>query len=349
MDRKETNKIIYVLIGTLLFMGIFWLVMQRLEEVIPDQTVESKAAFLEEPLVTPTATPQVRGTLKLDGKKYDYTDEISTYLFMGIDMSGSLADGQNEYHGGMADFLLLAVLDKTTKTYGFLQLDRDTITEITLMQTDGSGYASARMQLCTAHWYGGNEEQSCENTVDAVSDLLGGVEIDGYYALGMEEITTLNHAVGGVSVTIDSDFSKVDPSLQEGETVVLTDEQAYTFLHDRYGVDDETNTSRMQRQRQYMESLFLTVQNRMEENAGFVNELYQSLESVAVSNITGKTVSKIVNQINESESQGMQILAGESRIGQRLDDGVDHVEFYPDPDSVCEVLTELYHLVERSQ
>ncbi len=345
MRKKESGKVILLLVGMILFMGAFWLAVRGLERVIPDKAVANQKAFLEEPVVT----PQVRGTLKLGGKKYDYTDEIATYLLMGIDASGQMEEEQGEYQGGMADFLLLAVFDRTKETYGFLQLDRDTITDITMMQADGSGYASARMQLCTAHWYGGNPNQSCENTVAAVSALLGGVEIDGYYALEMEAIPMLNHAVGGVKVTIENDFSKVDPSMKQGETIVLNDAQAYTFLHDRYGVDDETNISRMKRQRQYMKAMFQTVQARSEANPEYINTLYRQLEDVAVSDITGRAVSKIVNRVSEGENQGIQVLEGKSQTGQALDDGIDHMEFYPDEDSIREVMTELYSLVERKK
>lgn len=345
MRKKESGKIIFLLAGMVVFMGIFWLAVRGLEKVIPDQAAESQKAFLQEP----TTAPRVRGTLKLDGKKYDYTDEISTYLLLGIDMSGQPQEGTQEYQGGMADFLLLAVFNRTKETYGFLQLDRDTMTDITMMQADGSGYASARMQLCTAHWYGGNPDQSCENTVAAVSDLLGGVEIDGYYALGMEAIPMLNHAVGGVKVTIESDFSKVDPSMKLGETIVLSDEQAYTFLHDRYDVEDETNVSRMQRQRQYMKSLFQTVQARSETDPDYINAVFRQLEEVAVSDMTGKTISKIVNRVAKGENQGIQVLTGKSQTGQALGDGMDHMEFYPEKDSIREVMTALYSLVERSR
>lgn len=123
--------------------------------------------------------------VRLYGKKYIYNHQIETYLFLGTDGSGA-EDGEGEdYVGSMADSINLLVLDKTDKTYAIIQLNRDTITEIDLMTEDGESYASAELQLCTAHWYGGNKQQSCENTVAAVSRFLGKIKIDGYLAIPM--------------------------------------------------------------------------------------------------------------------------------------------------------------------
>ena len=49
------------------------------------------------------------------------------------------------------------------------------------------------------------------------------------------------------------------------------------------------------------------------------------------------------------ENRGIFRIEGETRLGQRLDDGIDHVEFYPDEDSVKEVMTELYHLKKEDE
>ena len=34
------------------------------------------------------------------------------------------------------------------------------MTEVALIDHNGEGEATANIQLCTAHWYGGNREQS---------------------------------------------------------------------------------------------------------------------------------------------------------------------------------------------
>ena len=61
--------------------------------------------------------------------------------------------------------------------------------------------------------------------------------------------------VGGVTLTVTSDFSAIDPHLVEGETITLYGDQALTYVRSRYNIDDETNLARMARQRQYLAAL----------------------------------------------------------------------------------------------
>ena len=47
----------------------------------------------------------------------------------------------------MADFLMLVIVDKTENTYSFLQFNRDTMTEVALIDHNGEGEATANIQL----------------------------------------------------------------------------------------------------------------------------------------------------------------------------------------------------------
>ena len=63
---------------------------------------------------------------------------------------------------------------------------------------------------------------SCENTADAVSRMLGGLKIDGYYELPMDAIADLNDVVGGITLEIKGDFTVVNPAMEEGKTLTLS-------------------------------------------------------------------------------------------------------------------------------
>ena len=226
----------------------------------------------------------------------------------------------------------------------YLQLNRDTMTEIILMDHEGEETGSKMMQLCTAHWYGGDKEQSCENTVDAVSNLLGELDIDGYYAMPMDRIVDLNHAVGGVTLTVQGDFSQVDDSLKEGETITLTDEQAATYISGRMNVGDGENLSRMSRQRQYLEAFSNQAKSKLREELGFAKETLEEMKPYTATDINGNKISKILNRLSKYDSQGILQLEGQASIGQALDDGIDHTEFRLDQDALRELMTELYGL-----
>lgn len=345
MDREEKRKLYILLFGIIALMVALWFILRTVEAGQPVADItDAKLSFTDFPEVS--EAPEPVGMVRLAGKEYEYFHEYENYLFLGTDASGNEGEGEN-YQGAMADFLLLAVLDKTEDTYAFLQFNRDTMTEVTLLQPDGSGNASAEIQLCTAHWYGGTPEASCENTVEAVSRLLGGMPIDGYYALGMEKIPEINHAVGGVTVTLEEDFTDFDSGMYQGRTIHLTDEQAGIYIHNRYGVGDEKNSSRMKRQNQYMKAFIEKAKQKLSEDQAFMAKLYQKLEGDAVTDISGKDISRITKMLQQGTGRGMKGFQGKSKLGRALGDNIGHVEFYIKESSLTEVMTELYGLQSK--
>lgn len=284
------------------------------------------------------------GSLKLNGNIYSYYHDFETYLIMGTDKTG--ADSK-VYQGSMSDFLMLVIVDKTDNNYSFLPINRDTMSEVRLIQDDGTGAATAELQLCTAHWYGGNAGQSCANTVESISKLFGGLKIDGYYAIPMDEIPKLNHSVGGVTVTLLEDFQDIDRQMKKGETLALSDEQAYHYIHDRYGVGDEKNTSRMKRQQQYMEAFFSKAKEKTKSDKAYVSQLFRNFEQTATTNLTAKKISGLANRLIKGTQKGFFEIQGTSKIGKALGDGIDHAEFYPDKESIIDVMTKIYGLKKR--
>lgn len=284
------------------------------------------------------------GSLKLNGNTYSYYHDFETYLIMGTDKTG--ADSK-VYQGSMSDFLMLVIVDKTDNNYSFLPINRDTMSEVRLIQDDGTGAATAELQLCTAHWYGGDAGQSCANTVESISKLFGGLEIDGYYAIPMDEIPKLNHSVGGVTVTLLEDFQDIDRQMKKGETLALSDEQAYHYIHDRYGVGDEKNTSRMKRQQQYMEAFFTKAKEKAKSDKAYVSQLFRKFEQTATTNLTVKKISGLTNRLIKGTQKGFFEIQGTSKIGKALGDGIDHAEFYPDKESIIDVMTKIYGLKKR--
>lgn len=284
------------------------------------------------------------GSLKLNGNIYSYYHDFETYLIMGTDKTG--ADSK-VYQGSMSDFLMLVIVDKTDNNYSFLPINRDTMSEVRLIQDDGTGAATAELQLCTAHWYGGNAGQSCANTVESISKLFGGLKIDGYYAIPMDEIPKLNHSVGGVTVTLLEDFQDIDRQMKKGETLALSDEQAYHYIHDRYGVGDEKNTSRMKRQQQYMEAFFSKAKEKTKSDKAYVSQLFRNFEQTATTNLTAKKISGLTNRLIKGTQKGFFEIQGTSKIGKALGDGIDHAEFYPDKESIIDVMTKIYGLKKR--
>lgn len=338
--KKNKKKIIPAVISMIMLVLLIVLVTQalenqekaKLEKLAETETEDYFSDYLDVHY------------LELGGEIYTYSDRIENYLFIGTDHSGQEDATGDEYQGSMADFLAVLMTNSTKEEYAVIQLNRDTMTEIVLMDHNGEDTGSEFMQLCTAHWYGGDKEQSCENTVDAVSNLLGELDIDGYYAMPMDRIADLNHSVGGVTLTVQGDFSRVDAGLKEGETVTLTDEQAETYIRGRMNVGDGENVSRMSRQLQYLQAFSSQAKAKLKEDPGFAMDTIEELEPYTTTDINNNTISKLLNRLSKFDSLGILQLEGETSIGQALGDDIDHTEFRLDQSALRELLTELYGL-----
>ena len=327
-------------VALILAMIAFGIGLKIFENHMPEPVISEDGFLMDEQSEELAAL----GSLKLNGNIYSYYHDFETYLIMGTDKTG--ADSK-VYQGSMSDFLMLVIVDKTDNNYSFLPINRDTMSEVRLIQDDGTGAATAELQLCTAHWYGGNAGQSCANTVESISKLFGGLKIDGYYAIPMDEIPKLNHSVGGVTVTLLEDFQDIDRQMKKGETLALSDEQAYRYIHDRYGVGDEKNTSRMKRQQQYMEAFFTKAKEKAKSDKAYVGQLFWEFEQTATTNLTAKKISGLTNRLIKGTQKGFFEIKGTSKIGKALGDGIDHAEFYPDKESIIDVMTKIYGLKKR--
>lgn len=327
-------------VALILAMIAFGIGLKIFENHMPEPVISEDGFLMDEQSEELAAL----GSLKLNGNIYSYYHDFETYLIMGTDKTG--ADSK-VYQGSMSDFLMLVIVDKTDNNYSFLPINRDTMSEVRLIQDDGTGVATAELQLCTAHWYGGNAEQSCANTVESISKLFGGLKINGYYAIPMDAIPKLNHSVGGVTVTLLEDFQDIDRQMKKGETLALSDEQAYRYIHDRYGVGDEKNTSRMKRQQQYMEAFFTKAKEKAKSDKAYVGQLFREFEQTATTNLTAKKISGLTNRLIKGTQKGFFEIKGTSKIGKALGDGIDHAEFYPDKESIIDVLTKIYGLKKR--
>ncbi|MGN0393745.1 MAG: LCP family protein, partial [Coprococcus sp.] len=171
-----------------------------------------------------------------------------------------------------------------------------------------------------------------------VSNFLGGQKIDGYASLNMGAIGIVNNLAGGVTVTIEDDFSEIDPTLIKGETITLNDEQAKNFVHSRWYVDDGTNESRMRRQSAYMADLKVKLKQKCSEDNEYPFTIYDALEDYMVTNISSQKFSKIALLMLNDKDEGELTIEGTS---QKND--LDFMEMTADEESVEAAILELFY------
>lgn len=276
--------------------------------------------------------------VELNGELYVPKKNIETYLFMGIDDPGTVHK-REEYDGtGQCDTIILLVRDRSTGTYMTLSLDRNTMMEVKSLTPDGRYLATTTDQLSLAHSVGDGLEISCENVIDAVSNFLLGQKIDGYAAINMGAIGTINHLLGGITVTIQDDFSQQDSSLIMGETVTLSDEQAVSYIRGRMYVGDGKNEDRVRRQNEYMEAAEVRFRELCSADNTFPMEFYEAMSEYVVTNISAMKFSKLAMLMANGKESGSLKLEGETIIGD-----LELEEFWADQESLEEVIAQLFY------
>ena len=262
---------------------------------------------------------------------------IRSYLIMGIDDTAER--GEDYVMGGQCDVLNLLVVDHTNMTYRYLPINRNTICDVRWYDVDGNDMGTSEIQIAVSHAVGDGGTFSCENTVEAVSNYLGGVEIQNYIAMNIASIKTINQLVGGVTVTIEDDFSAIDPSLVKGEVITLTDEQAETFVRARMSMkDDDTNEARMHRQQVFIDALCEQMLKKAKADGDYALEVYRRLEPEMVTEMNGKAFSRLINGLTECENLGPIEITGSIGV-----DDLGYATFVADRNSVRDAAIALFY------
>lgn len=277
-----------------------------------------------------------------NGTAYAKKENLETVLLLGVDkFEGETPEGY--VNNQQADFLLLLVMDKQHETCTPIQLNRDTMTQIQILGVTGEPAGTFTGQLALAHTYGSGEEDSCENTVLAVENLLYGVGIDHYVSLTMDGVALLNDLVGGITVEVLDDFSGIDDSLVQGETVTLQGQQALTYVRSRGGLEDSSNLHRMERQRQYLSALQQQLKAAVQQEDGFTLDALLQLNEYMVSDCTVNQLSDLGDSLAAYQVSDILTTPGDAQEGEEF------MEFTVDEDALQQLVMEVfYEPVEES-
>ena len=197
MNRTNTlKKIGIALLGVLLLLLVIYGGFRFLKATV----------FLEDeetPKVTTTKT------IERDGIKYFPKQDIETILLIAVDGNEEMAEVEDSQNGIVANEMMVVILDKTNETINMISLDRDIMTDVPIVGKDGKKTGTTYGQLGLAYSYGDGMETSCLNTIDAVSSLIYGIEIDHFISFNMEAMRILNDTTDEVTYD-DEDLSISD-------------------------------------------------------------------------------------------------------------------------------------------
>jgi LCP family protein required for cell wall assembly len=285
--------------------------------------------------------PDEDGTVEYQGKEYVLRDNIETFLVLGLDKYKD-ATGSDSHESGtvQADFLMLFVFDHEAKTTTAIQINRDTMANVNRLDIAGNKTGIVEQkQIALAYNYAYQTEGrvNCRNTADSVSDLLLGVKVNHYLSLTMDSVVVINDLVGGVEVLVTDDFTGIDDTLIMGQRVTLMGQRALTYVRSRRGMEDSTNSTRMQRQQQYMEALFDRAMHCIETDEEFLLKAADQVSPYIEYDSTEYRLKEFAERFDSYAFQGIRQIEGQSRPG------AEFLEFYPDEDAIWELVIQLFY------
>lgn len=285
--------------------------------------------------------------IEYEGKQYVLKDGIETFLVLGLDKyDGEIGDASYN-NDQQADFLLLIVFDNYAKTYSSIHINRDTVAEMNVLGIGGKNVGTTKKQISLSHTYGEGGEISNKNTADAVSKLLGGVKINYTMSLTLDSVGIMNDLVGGVTVEILDDFSGVSGAegLVKGEMVTLKGDQALLYVRSRKGLEDSSNSARMERQRQYLSALREKMSDCAENDANFYTDTVTTMSKYIVYDCGEKRLKKLGDKMEEYSFVEIEQIKGETRTP--ITHNTEYVEFHPDEDSVKKMVVEQFYTLKK--
>lgn len=234
--------------------------------------------------------------IDFDGAKWTNDPNITTLLIGGVDTVGTLNLSSKD--GGQADVLMLLVINSAKKTVDILQINRDTMAQIPVLNDNYMESGTVTAQIALSHAYGNGGTVSAKNTVKAVEKLLYDIKIDKYIFVNMDAIALINDFLGGVEVVVADDFSITDSTIPMGP-VKLTGAQALNFLRARNGLADPSNNARMARHRAYMSSVIPLLKTRLASAPDTALDLYNKIYDYMVTSLSASELASIVSSTND--------------------------------------------------
>ena len=275
-----------------------------------------------------------------NGQTEELRSRLRTVLIIGIDGEETLPEyGADDLipfiNRQQADFITLVVIDDANKKVDLIQINRDTMTDVPYLGVTGEFGGHVYEQIALSHNFGSGLDDSCRNTCRAVSEFLFNAPVDHYINLSMAAIPILNDAIGGVTVKVEDDMTAVDPELIQGSTVKLKGDQAIKFVRMRKDVADQTNISRMRRQRTFINGYISQAKSALNEDA---NVIYKSILKVGKYMLTDMSTDSLTHLFDSICNY--ELHETYSPVGKSVE-GEKYMEFYPDLDQMWEKLKDM--------
>lgn len=335
-DKKQIVINIFIGILLLAILGVAFLAFQTWKdrnELPVEQNTE-----LTSDADTGVVEKWQEGDVSYNGKTYRYNSATKAYLFLGVDNEGTMAESTGGWLGGQSDAIFLLVTNAKDESMSVISINRNTMTMVDVYDLLDNKIRQEEMQICLQYAYGDGGRSSCLRAADAVTRLLYGIPVNGYFSMNMDAIPLLNDAVGGVTVEVMDDLESKSRgvSLKKGETVTLSGDEAYVYIRSRDVNEFDSASRRLERQNQYLFQLFKRIDGLGLDQDTTVKRVIKLLEEYMVTSIDFVGLVEDASTYEFDESRMYNIL-GETVMGEKYE------EYYVDENALYEMILEVFY------
>ena len=281
------------------------------------------------------------GQIFHNGEIWQYNEDILTFLCMGVDSRSGVTDEKVPGKGGQADAVMLIVANPHNEKIQIINVNRDTMTDIEIYDTDGGYAGRENRQIALQYAYGDGRVGSCELMEQTVSELFYGIPIHGYAALDMDSIPTLNDSVGGVTVTVPEDMTKYKSGWAKDAEITLNGSDALLYIREREDESAElgSNLKRIERQKQYLSAFINQLKEKTKSDITFPITLYGKVQKHTVTSLSVDEMTYLASTMlgYDFSMKNITGLSGEMAMGEKNE------EFYPDDEALRTLIIETFY------
>lgn len=306
----------------------------------PDRTAVLLSAEAEPPSDS-ALTHQEKwseGSIRYKGDVYRFNWDLTTYLFMGIDSDQKVARSEDSVSGGQSDAMFLLVIDDKQRKASVISINRNTMTDIVMLDEKGRDLGTFTAQLCLQHGYGDGMQYSCDMTVEAVEYLFYDIPIRGYMALNMGGLGLLNDAIGGVYVRIPEDYRNEACGLdyKAGETVLMDGPDAYNYVRRRDVTEFDSATKRLKRDEAYLLGLITSMKSYIGRDDEKALKVFDTIRDYTVTDIDFSDMASKLGGYSFGEAD-VYSLSGTTEMGSEFE------EFYVNEIELWDLIINIFY------
>lgn len=309
-------------------------------EMLPDENVVLTVpqSLVDDPSISVTVKDNGR-YVTYNNKKYKFNENRTNILCIGKDQTESGVQTDVGLHG-QADTLVLLSIDTKTGEIDAIPISRDTVTDVALYREDGSYHGIEKTQICLSYAYSADDVSSCENVVKSVNRLFYGVPINTYFCIDLGAIPLLNDSVGGVTVTALNDFKRVNGTpVKKGTTITLQGLDAERYVRHRNVMLLNSNSLRMERQKQYISAFFETTMAATKKDLNVPLDLLDKVTDNSTTTLNASRITFLTTTlVSNNSALEFHKINGEVVEG---DDG--YAEFITDEKALYELILKVFY------